>query len=124
VTTQLFGEGSRERHARESSARAGKDSGISRESIRQFKVIKALAPDLIPSVTAGYSSANRISVNAAYREVIGEDRRPLYMQLPAWLDDELRAFAAQSGKTRQAFILALLESFFTDAAAIDCEATS
>jgi hypothetical protein len=88
-TTHIFGS-SRDRHAREAAARAAAVFGGSREGVRQAKVVAHSAPALAAQVKAG-----EVSLNAAYRQAIGETRRPLYLQLPAWLDEQLRAAATE-----------------------------
>jgi hypothetical protein len=104
AATQISG--SADRHARESSARAAAIYGTSRESVRQAKVVERTAPDLAARVKAG-----EVSLNTAYRQAIGEDRRPLYLQLPAWLDDQLRAVADELEMSRQTVVRIALRQF-------------
>ncbi len=105
--TQISGEGSsRLRHSRESAARAG---AVSRESVRQYRVVNTHRPDLAEKVKVG-----TMVLNAAYREAIGEDRSPLYMQLPASLDAKVREAAGEMECSRQRVVVMALAQFFDD----------
>lgn len=108
--TQLVGEPedyhSRARHSRESTARAAAQGGISRESVRKAKVIHRDRPDLEALVGSG-----EITLGAAYLQTIGENRVPLYLKVPTWVNDVLLDCAEASGVSRQAFIIELLEVF-------------
>jgi hypothetical protein len=76
------------RHARESAAKVGKRFGVSRESVRKTKVIRERAPELFARMNAG-----RLELEAAYRELTGDDRRAVYLKLPRDLERRLRAFS-------------------------------
>ena len=108
--TQISGEApSRARHARESAARAAAfTGGISRESVRQAKVIRQLAQQTeapeFAELAAGLLDdvqAGTRSLNSAYRKLIPDGQRRLLLTLPDWLDDRLRQSASDSGVSRQ-----------------------
>lgn len=99
-------ERTRQRHARESAAKAAAMYGISRESVRQAKLVNRLAPELGREVRDG-----RLSVNAAYAAVVGDDRRPLYLKLDRETDDHLCHRAEAEGVSRQEIVRGLIEIF-------------
>ena len=113
---QISGEAqSRARHGRESAARAAAVTGISRESVRQAKVIRQLAQQTetpeFAELAAGLLDdvqAGTRSLNSAYRKLIPDGQRRLLLTLPDWLDDRLRQAASDSGVSRQRLIVDLL----------------
>ena len=115
--TQISGEvPSRARHARESAARAAADvGGISRESMRQFKVLQQCAQQTESSELAelaaklqGEVMAGTRSLSSAYRFLSDTGQRRLLLTLPDWLDDQLREAARESGVSPQRLIVDLL----------------
>jgi hypothetical protein len=99
---------SRARHAREHAARAAVAQGWhsgGREYVRQAKAVRDLAPELFDKVAAG-----TITLAAAYRQVTGDDRVPLYLKLDADTDEWLRGVAAEQGITRQQWVLWMIET--------------
>lgn len=117
--TQISGEPARDRHARESIARAAVQSGISHETLRQYRTIVRAADG--DGVTAEIAAevlaevkADRCSVSAAYREVVDDRRVALYLRLPAQLDSDLRAEAARMGTSAQQLAIALIAGWFAD----------
>jgi hypothetical protein len=120
-TTQISGEpSSRARHARESAARAAAVHGASREGVRQAKVIRQLAeqtdyPPLAELAERLYGEVMRAerTITSAYRYLTDQGQRRLLLTLPDWLDDRLRAAAAETGVSRQRLIVDLLTDWLT-----------
>ena len=115
--TQISGEApSRARHARESAARAAAlRGGISREYLRQFKVLQQCAQQTESSELAGLAAklhgevmAGTRSLNSAYRHLNADGQRRLLLTLPDWLDDQVREAARESGVSPQRLIVDLL----------------
>lgn len=104
--------GSRERHARESAARAAAHAGgISRESVRQFARVAEVDPKLAAECRDGVRSTS-----SAYRLVTGDDRVPLYLRVPAELNTLLEEEARSLGmSSRQQLVLALVTGWLRDA---------
>lgn len=110
VPPQICGEGSASaaRHARESIARAAKFAGdISRESVRRAVVIAKAAPELRNEILLG-----TMTVNAVYRIVKNETRKPVYLTLPHWLEAEVAADAESRGVSPQAIIESVLAGWY------------
>jgi hypothetical protein len=103
------------RHDREWTAKAARAAGGgSREGVRQAVIVKTYAPELADQVMAG-----TLSLNVAYRQVIGDDRVPLYLKLDKDTDDLIRMVAAAAGVSRQQIVLAVIKQWI-DAHEEDC----
>jgi len=77
--------------------------------MRQARVIRRTAPELEARVLSG-----ELSLNAAYRQAVGAERRPLYLQLDPALDDRLRATAAYLDMSRQSVVRMAVVNFLYD----------
>lgn len=99
-------EGTRQRHNRESTARAGSTQGVSRESVRRVKKISKIAPELLAMVSAG-----TISLDAAYRQATDDRRVALYLKLSADTDDHLRRAADDRNMSRVQLVAYLIDEF-------------
>ena len=55
--------------------------------------------------------ASPLSLNVAHRQVIGDDRVPLYLKLDKDTDDLIRMVAAAAGVSRQQIVLAVIKQW-------------
>ena len=85
---------------------------VSVELMRQARIVKDRDPNLAARARAG-----EVTVHAAYRRVMGDDRRALYVKLPAWLDDQLSAEANSWGVSRQRVVVDVLAEYLAGGAA-------
>ena len=93
-----------DRHDRESAAKAAHAvGGGCREGVRQAKIVARHAPEVAQEVLAG-----TVSLNVAYRQVIGDDRVPMYLKLDKDTDEIIRLMGSELGLSRQQVVLAII----------------
>lgn len=100
---------STERHARESTARAGQMAQVSRETMRKYGVVSRAAPELLDEVHRA-----AMSLETAYRTAIDDKRKPIYLTLPAWLEASVAADASTRGVSRQTVIEEVVTGWYDD----------
>lgn len=102
-----------DRHTRESAARAGAISGISREMVRRFNVVRqTYGPDVADRVTAGELSLHRL-----HAEAIGDRRVGLFVKIPAELRDAIRRVAEMAGVSMTELLTETLTQLFGESIA-------
>lgn len=102
-------ERTRQRHSRESAARAAALMGSNREGVRKAKKLQRLAPDLAEQVSAG-----AISLDAAYRQAVGDTRVALHLRMDADTADQLRDAAADLDMSPQQLVADLIFRFLLE----------
>ena len=99
---------STERHARETLARAGAAMHVSRELVRQARIVMNTFADGEEALKSG-----EYKVNPLYRLAIGDYREGVHVLMPKGMRDELTRVAKQQGITRNDLIVeALLTQIF------------
>jgi alkanesulfonate monooxygenase SsuD/methylene tetrahydromethanopterin reductase-like flavin-dependent oxidoreductase (luciferase family) len=100
----------RDRHSRESAAQIGFHLSISREQIRKAKRLREAAqadPERCGPLWAALQR-NQITIDAAYRTLQGDKRRPVYLNLPEEVADALEEECHERGLSRPQLIERLL----------------
>ena len=92
-------ERTRARHARETAAQTGEIVGVSREMIRQVRVINNTFSDGKDLIASGQATVSRL-----YNLAVGDERVGLYVKIDPQIKEDAKDKAADLGLTLAEFV--------------------
>lgn len=98
---------STERHARETMAKAGAIMDVSRETVRKVRLVSQYFIDGEEVMMSGEYTATEL-----YNLAKGDTRAALYVKIPRYLKEKLRAAAQERGETINECITDILTQIF------------